>query len=63
MAKENESDVDVVINTSGAYGSQREHDEMLQRSGAIFGGKGMIRHATGRADGDAPDLDWKKARP
>lgn len=57
--KKQDSDVDVVINTTGAYGSQREHDEMLERSGAVFGGTGMIRHATGRADGTAPPLDWR----
>lgn len=55
MGKE-QDDLNVVINTTGAYGTLEQHDEMLQRSGAIVG-EGMIRHATGRADGKAPNLD------
>lgn len=54
--------LDVSVNTNGAYGSSADRQEMLERSGAIIGGPGMIRHATGAADGAAPPLDWRKVR-
>ena len=62
MAQDKSEGLDVTINTNGAWGTSREREEMLERSGAVFGGKGMIRHATGKADGAVTDCDWRHIR-
>lgn len=62
MAQDKSEGLDITVNTNGAWGTGRERDEMLERSGAVIGGKGMIRHATGKADGAVPDCDWRHIR-
>lgn len=62
MKQDRTEGLDVTINTNGAWGTTQERDEMLERSGAVFGGEGMIRHATGKRGEAIPDCDWRHIR-